>query len=79
MSLLDRVTIAPLAAGSLRSWAGSGRSAAPSPTGGDPAAFLARMAEEAGPVFTLNMAGTRMTVVTDPELLRGFHQAPKTC
>ncbi len=44
----------------------------------DPAAFLLRMVEEAGPVFTLRLPGLPMTVVADPALLGVFHRAEES-
>lgn len=44
----------------------------------DPAAFLTRMVEQVGPVFTLDLAGVRMTIVADPELLGTVHRAAES-
>lgn len=75
MSLLQRTTIAPARAGEPPRIGGLGPLGCAIAYRRDPASFLARVAAEAGPVFTLNMAGAHMTVVTDPELLRVFHRA----
>lgn len=43
----------------------------------DPATFLTRMVRDVGPVFTLDLAGLKMTIVADPELLGQVHLTPE--
>ena len=43
----------------------------------DPATFLTRMVRDVGSVFTLDLAGLKMTIVADPELLGQVHLAPE--